>query len=29
MRSKTAILDKPINSIEDLGWWTYDGSSTG
>ena len=29
LRSKTKICDKPIKSINDLEWWTYDGSSTG
>jgi glutamine synthetase len=29
MRSKTKVYHKDIKTIEDLDWWTFDGSSTG
>jgi len=29
LRSKTKVYDKKIEKLEDLEWWTYDGSSTG
>jgi len=29
IRGKTKIVDGQINSVDDLPWWTYDGSSTG
>lgn len=27
LRSKTRVYEKKITSLEDLEWWTYDGSS--
>jgi len=27
MRSKTKIIDKKVDSLADLEWWTFDGSS--
>jgi glutamine synthetase len=27
MRSKTKIMDSEVNSVADLEWWTFDGSS--
>jgi len=29
LRSKTKVYNKKIEKLEDLEWWTYDGSSTG
>jgi glutamine synthetase len=29
MRSKTKVYHKDIKTIEDLDWWTFDGSSCG
>jgi len=28
LRSKTRVLHHDVKKIEDLEWWTYDGSST-
>lgn len=27
MRSKTKIINKEVKSLDDLDWWTFDGSS--
>jgi len=29
IRGKTKVVEGSIKSVEDLPWWTYDGSSTG
>lgn len=28
LRSKTKVYNNPIEKIEDVEWWTFDGSST-
>jgi glutamine synthetase len=29
VRGKTKVIKGKIKGVEDLDWWTYDGSSTG
>lgn len=29
IRSKTMVVEKKIKSVDELSWWTYDGSSCG
>lgn len=28
LRGKTRVYDKKVTKLEELSWWTYDGSST-